>query len=549
MKMPKLSLKLNTLPIVLALYYTLVVNLPMAREIVNIIQNLDAVKIVFVISIPLFFMAAFTFIFHLLNWPKLAKPIFVFLLLTSSLVSYAMFNYGIYVDYGMIENTFETTSEEASNYISVYSTIWLIMMGGLPAILLLFTRLEFSTWKRFLGLKALYMLVSILIIAAIAGLFYKDYASIGRNNSHLKKMIIPTEYLISTTKYINNTYIKQPMPYRQIGLDAKQVSPHNANGKPTLLVFVLGETARVHNYQYYGYQRQTNAHTAPYKPIFFANVESCGTATAVSVPCMFSNMNRANYDKETAYNQDNVIDIMTRAGIYAMWREHDGGDKGAAHNIKKMTLLPDDADHLCNSQECYDTAMLEGFEQDTANLNQDSILFYHLSGSHGPTYFKRYPEEHKQFTPDCPKADIENCSTEQVVNSYDNTILYTDYFIAQTIEKLKALEDKYNVALLYISDHGESLGENGIYLHGMPYSIAPKEQTHVPMILWTSTEFAQQKQLNTNCLIKAAKENSYSHDNLFDSLLGLMDVKTTEYRQHQDVFAQCRQPYPNTIER
>ncbi|MEZ9240640.1 phosphoethanolamine transferase [Vibrio splendidus] len=540
MNLPRLNMSINKLPFVLAVYYLLVINLPISRELFNILSASQAESIGFIISIPFFFLAAFNFIFQVFNWPIFAKAFFILLLLTSSLVSYSMFNYGIFVDYGMIENVFETNSGEAASYLSSYSILWFVLMGGVPSLLLLFTDLERESWKDFAIWKAIGLLSSLIVIAIIAGLFYKDYVSIGRNNSHLKKMIIPTEYVASTAKYINNTYIKEPIPYQEIGLDAQLKPEAKQAEKPTLLVFVLGETARVYNYQYYGYEKETNAHTKPYSPIFFSDVQSCGTATAVSVPCMFSNMNRSNYDRDKAYNQDNVVDIMNRAGIHSIWREHDGGDKAVAHRIKEMTLVAKDSDPLCNNDVCYDTAMLENFEQDTQDLKQDSIIFYHISGSHGPTYFERYPEEHKKFTPDCARADIENCTKEEVVNTYDNTILYTDFFLSQAIQKLEKLTDKYNVALMYISDHGESLGENGIYLHGMPYSLAPKEQTHVPMIMWMSDGFAEQKGINQTCLRKAGKEQSFSQDNLFDSLLGLMDVQTKEYRENQDIFAACR---------
>ncbi|WP_261823844.1 phosphoethanolamine transferase [Vibrio neonatus] len=540
MKVYKMKVSINQLPFILAVYYTVIINLPIAREIIHIIDGLESVKIGFIITIPFFFLAAFNFIFELFSWPKMAKPFFVFLLLTSSLVSYGMFNYGIYVDYGMIENLFETNTSEASSYLSLYSVLWVVFMGGLPAILLSLTKLEKISWKRFLARKTVSITCSLLVVTVIAALYYKDYASIGRNNKHLQKMIIPTEYARATVKYINNTYFKKPMVYRELGLDAKLSKGDSSTTKPTLLVFVLGETARVQNYQYYGYERETNAYTKPFDPVFFSHVESCGTATAVSVPCMFSNMNRGNYDKERAYHQDNAIDIMKRAGIHSVWIEHDGGDKGVAHQIKKKTIAPDDEDHHCSNNNCYDTDLLDSFEDDTKGLQQDSILFYHISGSHGPTYYKRYPSSHRRFAPDCPRSDIENCTNEEVVNSYDNTILYTDFFIAQTIEKLQKLEDEYNVALIYISDHGESLGENGIYLHGMPYSLAPPEQTHVPMMFWASDALLKNKHLDTECLRKIGKEQSFSHDNLFDSLLGFMDVATSEYRKKQDIFALCR---------
>ncbi|WP_373943907.1 phosphoethanolamine--lipid A transferase [Vibrio chagasii] len=540
MNLPSVNMSINKLPFVLAVYYLLIINIPLSQELFSIVQSSKSESLWFVLSIPIFFLAAFNFIFQIFNWPIFSKPFFIFLLITSTLVSYSMFNYGIYVDYGMIENVFETNSGEAASYVSAHSALWLVLMGGIPSIALLFTKLEKESWKDFLVWKAIGLLSSLIVITIIAGLFYKDYVSIGRNNSHIKKMIIPTEYVASTVKYINNTYIKQPVPYQELGLDAQQKPQAKTATKPTLLVFVLGETARVYNYQYHGYERETNAHTKPYNPIFFSDVQSCGTATAVSVPCMFSNMNRSNYDRDKAYNQDNVVDIMNRAGIHSIWREHDGGDKAVAHRIKEMTLVAKDSDPLCNKDVCYDTAMLEDFEKDTQDIKQNSIIFYHISGSHGPTYFERYPEEHKKFTPDCARADIENCTKEEVVNTYDNTILYTDFFISQAIQKLETLTEKYNVALMYISDHGESLGENGVYLHGMPYSLAPKEQTHVPMIVWMSDGFAEQKGINQTCLRKAGKEQSFSHDNLFDSLLGLMDVQTTEYRKNQDIFAPCR---------
>ncbi|PSU59605.1 phosphoethanolamine transferase [Photobacterium aphoticum] len=531
---------MNKLPFVLAVYYTVVINLPIAHELWRIMAAMDAYKLGFVLSLPVFFCAAFQAIFQLFNWPYFSKPFFIFLLLTSSLVSYAMFNYGIFVDYGMIENVFETNSGEAASYLSTYSVIWFVLMGVIPACILAITKFDYPGLKSFFGWKLGGIAISLVVIGAIAGLYYKDYASVGRNNHYLKKMIIPNEYVWDTYHYIRDTYLTDPVPYKEIGTDAKQTAAAKQAAKPTLLVFVLGETARAYNYQYHGYGKPTNQHTASDNPIFFQNVTSCGTATAVSVPCMFSNMNRTNYDKETAYNQDNVVDIMQRAGVQSIWHDHDGGDKGVAHHIKKTALTPAHNDPLCNDAHCYDTAMLASFADDSKDLTQDSIIFYHISGSHGPTYFERYPESHRTFTPDCQRADIENCTNEALVNTYDNTILYTDYFIAQAIDNLKSVSDKYNVGLIYLSDHGESLGEDGVYLHGIPYAIAPKEQTHVPMLMWFSDDFTKQKHLNEDCLRQNAKEGTYSHDNLFDSLLGIMDVETDAYRQDQDVFATCR---------
>ena len=164
----------------------------------------------------------------------------------------------------------------------------------------------------------------------------------------------------------------------------------------------------------------------------------------------------------------------------------------------------------------------------------------HLMGSHGPTYYQRYPKIMAKFQPDCQRSDIENCSIEQITNSYDNTILYTDFFISQVINQLKSIQDQFDTAVFYISDHGESLGEDGLFLHGTPYAIAPKYQTHVPLIFWASEGFQQNKHLSRECLLNQAKKQHVSQDYVFHSVLGIMDVKTKVYNAKLDIFAACR---------
>ncbi|KGK13993.1 phosphoethanolamine transferase [Vibrio navarrensis] len=528
----------------LALYFTLVVNLPVYTELATILSKLDNVKIGFVISIPLFFLAALTLLFNLFSWPWFSKPFFATLLILSSMVSYAGYNYGTLFDYDMIANIFETDTSEASSYLSTYSLVWTLLMGIIPAIWVL--RVKLTTRGSFIRMtlhKLAMILASVLAIGAIAALYYQDYASVGRNNSYLKKMIIPTQYVYSTTKYVRDTYFTTPQPYQQLGLDAKQSDQALAlaQSKPTLLVFVMGETARSQNYQLNGYERATNPYTSQFDVISFQDVSSCGTATAVSVPCLFSNLTRANFERSVADNQDNVLDILNRAGISLLWKENDGGDKGVARNIPSVTVDRSRKDAMCNGSTCFDMALLENFDQEVTSMQGNRMIALHLIGSHGPTYFQRYPKEHAVFMPDCPRADIENCSVEQITNSYDNTIRYSDYVIGQAIEKLQSLEDQFNTALIYVSDHGESLGENGLFLHGMPYSLAPEYQTKVPLMLWMSSGFKKAKNVNESCLRAAAQQtDTYSHDYIFHSLIGIMDVQTEQYNSRLDLFSACR---------
>ncbi|USD43166.1 phosphoethanolamine--lipid A transferase [Vibrio sp. SCSIO 43135] len=543
-KLLKTELSYVTFTVLVAIYFALVINLPIYKELASITQHLDNVKLGFLISVPLFFAAALNFLFNLFSWPWITKPFFVALLVFSSAVSYAGYNYGTMFDYGMVQNIFETDSGEAQAYISQYSIIWVAVMGIIPAILVAKSKLVWrSDFTKLVVTKVLSMAASLAVIAFIAAFYYQDYASIGRNNSYLKKMIIPTQFVYSTTGYIKDTYLSSPMEFKTLGAKAQQSdrAVAQANSKPNLVVFVMGETARAQNYQVNGYPRPTNQYTQPLNMITFHDVRSCGTATAVSVPCLFTNLTHDSFDSEQATHQDNWLDILQHAGVDVLWKENDGGDKSMAARIKKIEVDRSESNEFCDGSRCYDMALLEDFERNVDSMDGNRFVVMHLNGSHGPTYYKRYPESMAQFQPACDRADIENCTQQEIINSYDNTILYTDYVVSQTIKRLQALQDKYNAALVYVSDHGESLGEHGVYLHGLPYSFAPDYQNHVPLMMWFSDGFQQAKQINLSCLEShTTKRDTYSHDNLFHSMLGLMDVETDEYDANYDLFKTCR---------
>ncbi|MBL4913324.1 phosphoethanolamine--lipid A transferase [Shewanella schlegeliana] len=529
--------------LILAIYFSLVVNIPIYADLYAIFNNIDAVKIGFVLSIPIFFGATLNFLFNLFSWPVIAKPFFIILLILSSIVSYAGYNYGTLFDYNMITNIVETDSGEAGSYLSSYSVLWVVLMGIIPALIVFMIPIGIKqSPAKMLSMKLVSMALSLVVIAVIAALYYQDYSSVGRNNRYLKKAIIPTQFVYSTTDYIWKTFLSVPLEYRQIGLDAKQTDSTLAASKkkPTLMVLVVGETARSQNYELNGYPRDTNEYTRDLGIISFKNVSSCGTATAVSVPCMFSSMTKNEFNRDVADNQDNLLDILKRANIALLWKENDGGDKNVAARIDKVTIERSNKNEFCDGTTCYDMALLDNLEQDIDSLEGNRMIILHIMGSHGPTYYKRYPAEMTKFKPDCPRSDIENCSIEEIVNTYDNTILYTDYVVSNVISKLEKLEDKYNTSLIYISDHGESLGENGMFLHGMPYSFAPDYQTKVPLMVWMSEGFKETRNINRECIKKEADNNQYSHDNIFHSILGVMEVETSDYKNSLDIFSSCK---------
>lgn len=528
------------LVLLLALYFFFVLNLPLTAKLASILENLDGVSVGFVLSIPVFFVAALNLLFTLVAVKHLEKGIFIVLLLLSSSVSYAMFQYGVVFDQDMMANIMQTHQGEAKSYLNGASLLWFALTGVVPALLVSRARIRHDGWVKDLLWKSLSVLGSLAAIALIALFYYKDYASVGRNNSYLRQLIIPTYFLSSASGYVNQTYLKEELPWRALGEDAKVDRPRH-NGKPNLLVLMVGETARGMNFELNGYPRDTNAFTRELGVVSFQSVSSCGTATAVSVPCMFSRQSKSDYDADRSERQDNLLDILAHAGLDITWFENDGGCKGVCDRIPTQSFRPEDGGPLCDGDYCQDGVMLAPLRQALERPGQqDRVLVLHMVGSHGPTYYKRYPAEFAHFTPDCQRSDIQNCSARELVNTYDNTIYYSDYIIGQVLEALKQHQDQWNTGLVYLSDHGESLGENGLYLHGLPYALAPEQQTHVPLLMWLSDGLEQENGLDRQCLKRQAQQGRFSHDNLFDSMLGLMGVKTALYRPGLDMLSPCR---------
>ncbi|EKP0310022.1 phosphoethanolamine--lipid A transferase [Aeromonas veronii] len=525
--------------LLLVLFFALVLNWPIFLHFYTVLSELSHVKAGFVISIPLVLIAALNAVFIPFTFRFVLKPFFTVLILSGSIVSYAMLKYGVVFDAGMIQNIVETNSGEAISYLNGSVILWFLLTGILPTLVLWSLKIRYpARWYQGLALRAGALAISLLFIGGVASLYYQDYASVGRNNKSLAKEIVPANYVHCLYKYGRDVLFATPIPYQQLGTDAKVVA---RGSKPTLMFLVVGETARSQNYSLNGYKKETNSFTSKEQGLVsFKDVRSCGTATAVSVPCMFSNLTRREYDEQLAKSRDGLLDVLQHAGVSVLWKENDGGCKGVCRNVPTIEILPKSYPALCQGESCYDEVLLEGLDQQIASMKGNKLVAFHLMGSHGPTYFRRYPASERVFMPDCPRSDIENCTNEELVNTYDNTIRYTDKVVGLLIDKLKSLEKDYNVGLVYLSDHGESLGAMGLYLHGTPYKFAPDDQTRVPLLTWFSPQLQADRQLNMDCLQQEAGSKRLSHDNLFHSMLGIMDVQTTVYDNKLDLFKPCR---------
>ncbi|MBI3771398.1 MAG: phosphoethanolamine--lipid A transferase [Gammaproteobacteria bacterium] len=470
----------------------------------------------------------------------LTKPILILMLISSSLTGYFLDTYNVIIDDRMIQNVADTDSREATELLSWKMLAYLVFFGLLPATIVVFTKLKYKPFTKHLLWQGGYITASLAIVSLLAIAFYKDLSIIGREHHELRYYMNPSYPLYSLARFTQTTSAHDaPVRLTPIGTEARQASTWQKRGKKSVFIFVVGETARARHFSLGGYARDTNRYTREQNVIFFNNVSSCGTSTAESVPCMFSLLGRSDYSIQAASEQENLLDVLKHANIDVLWRDNNSGCKGVCDRVAQEDVSSLKIPELCRPDECYDEILLNKLQDYLDKAQGDVVIVLHQKGSHGPAYSKRHPPSFTEFTPECQQDQVQSCEQQTIVNAYDNTILYTDYFLAHTIKLLKNNAKTFNSAMLYVSDHGESLGENGIYLHGLPYMIAPEDQKHVPMMLWLSDGYKQAYGIDETCL-RQNSAREYSHDNLFHSVLGLLDVKTSVYKADQDISHACR---------
>jgi lipid A ethanolaminephosphotransferase len=254
---------------------------------------------------------------------------------------------------------------------------------------------------------------------------------------------------------------------------------------------------------------------------------------------MFSHFDRASFSDDKAERHEGLLDVLMHAGVEVLWRENNSGCEGVCNRVETERLAGLQVEGLCDSGECQDMILLQGLQHYISQRENDTVIVLHQKGSYGPGYYRRSPPAFKTFVPECTTNQLQECQTDELVNAYDNTIVATDYLLAQVIALLKENNAQFNTAMLYVSAYGESLGEKNIYLHGLPYLIAPDEQKHVPFILWLADSFLEENGIGKGCVQKKV-DDRLSHDHLFHSVLGLMGVRTKMYDKDLDIFAGCR---------
>ena len=481
------------------------------------------------------------FLLSLVGHRLIIKPLLALLLVATASAAYFMQAYGVYFDPSMVRNVLRTDAAETREIVSWRLAMHFTLYALLPLALLWRVRIIKRTAVRAALHRLGFSLLALVLLSGSVLAVFQPFAALMRNHKEVRYLITPANLAWSISSVAAQSVRGSSKPRQPIGLDANR-TPVAEGAKPQLLVVVVGETARAANWGLSGYARQTTPQLAALAPlglVNFARVSSCGTNTEVSVPCMFAPVGRRNYNEADIRGSESLLHVLARVGVAVQWRDNQSGCKGVCDGLPTENTLETHLGPLCANGRCLDAALLDGLNARLDAAKGTQILVLHMLGNHGPSYFRRYPPQFAKFAPACQNDDLAKCSREEIVNAYDNALLYTDHVLAQLIGQLQSRAGSVDSSVIYVSDHGESLGEKGLFLHGMPYAIAPIEQTQVPMVMWFSSGMQQALGLSTACLQARAMQPA-SHDNLFHSILGMLNITTALYAKPLDLFAECR---------
>lgn len=476
----------------------------------------------FVISLFLLFSFVNALFFCLLGQGRVGRWVLAAYLIVAASAAYFMDQYGVVLDASMIQNVLQTNLSEANDLMGLTFFFRLLAFGLVPAYMVV--TLSPSSQGILKELKSTMLITALLLLATLGAAipFSAQYASFFREHKSVRYYANPTYPTYSAFKYLKENWFADAQvntdKIEETALDARLIETQD---KPELIVLVVGETVRADRFSLNGYPRSTNPELEKQAVLSFEAVASCGTSTAVSVPCMFSSLGEADFTNAKAARLGNVLDVLKREGVKVLWRDNNSDSKGVALRVQYEDFKSPSVNTVCD-EECRDIGMLVGLNQFVqANADQDVLIVLHQMGNHGPAYYKRYPREFEYFRPACQSNELSSCTKEEIDNAYDNAVRYTDHFLNKTIEFLKPYSKTHETAMLYVSDHGESLGEMGLYLHGAPVAFAPSEQTHVASVLWFGEGFDYALSDLTQY-----KRTQFSHDQLFCGLLAAYEVST-----------------------
>ncbi len=505
--MLKNNLKITHFVLLLSFLDLLLFHFPFFAFVFNNVDYKSFNGIILIISLIILMLIVNAFAFYLIFF--LSRSVGKFLLalffIINAVAVYFINTYSVIIDESMIGNVFNTNYEESSSYFSIKLILYVVLLGIVPGIYIIKAKIINVPLKRFLITSSLTLLFILGLVFANAG----NWLWIDKNSKTLGGLAMPWSYSVNTSLFYIHKYKK----------NKKEILLPNAvikDNRKSVMVLVIGESARSGNFSLYGYDKNTNPLLSKTSNLFHFDAASCATYTTAGVKCILEHT-----------STDELYEILPnylyRNNVEVIWRTTNWGEPPVhiKNYQKKEALMPN-----CNGEGCnYDEVLLAGLkEQILASKKNKILIVLHTSTSHGPTYSKKYPPRFETFKPVCNSVELGNCSQKELINAYDNTIVYTDYILYKVIEDLKQLKE-YNSAMIFVSDHGESLGEKNLYMHGLPISIAPKEQYEIPFIVWVSDG---SKQLKPNKML--------SQNHVFHSVLNFLSIQSPVYDEEMNIF-------------
>ncbi|KAF0844091.1 lipid A ethanolaminephosphotransferase [Methylovorus glucosotrophus] len=505
-----------------SLFFILAANLSLWAKLLEIypLDKPFSINLLHFSSIALFFALSTVLFLLWVCHGRMGKWVLTTLLLVSSLAAYYMDHYGVVIDVVMINNIFETDVKEIAGLVNASMVLRFLVLGLIPAAIAI------SYWPASEGRKrelvsrvklSLWLLLALILSIVIA---LSNFTGFVKEHKITRLYANPTGWSYSTLSYVSQYARAASLKtvLHESAADTQEVGVHPEN---ELVILVVGETARADRFSLNGYDRPTNPELAKRDVISFKHVSSCGTSTGESVPCMFSSLGREHYTRQKASQYKNALDVLSEEGVQVLWRDNNSDSKGVATRVEYQDFKSPTFNPECDT-ECRDIGMLSGLDKYIeGHKGKDILIVLHQMGNHGPEYYRRYPQAFEYFKPVCMTGELRSCSQQEINNGYDNAVRYTDYFLANVIDFLKKYDNTHATAMFYVSDHGESLGEKGVYLHAAPYATAPIEQTHVPAVFWAGKHFDYPVSM-----IKAYEDAPLSHDDLFCALLIAFEMKT-----------------------
>lgn len=505
MKIFNKSIRLSIACAIMSVFTLAAYHLPFFRLVLKNTES-DFNGVMITVGLAVIMLALNYFFYYLVMRPgKIAgKCLLAFMFIGDAVSLYFINTYEVLITDKMMGNVFNTQFSEASGFFSLSFILYVIFLGILPGVWLFLQKIDYGTWKSYFANIG----GALAVVIAIAFANMQNWTWIDRNSTELGSLLMPWSYTVNSVRFYNGEKKRNqkeiPLPDAVIANDSKDVC-----------ILIIGESARRENFSLYGYGKDTNPLMAK-DSVTALIADAAATYTTAGVKAILSH-------EPGGKLYEILPNYLDRTGVDVTWRTSNWGEPPV--HIEKYYKADKLSEMYPEADGRYDGVLLAGLKETIENSAKDKILIIlHTGTSHGPTYNKKYPAEFEVFTPVCNTVEMSKANPAELMNAYDNTILYTDFLVHSAIDILREIPDRRG-CVIFISDHGESLGENNLYMHGVPMSMAPKEQIEIPFIVWTSDK---------NQKIKNIEKAGQYH--IFHSILDFMGIDSPVFNEELNIF-------------